>query len=142
MPAWYIKALAQTVPNLCKQVAWHPSYHCDVKIISFILSLLILSMALSPCTDEPIENESVSIETHDHHEESSHNDLCSPFCTCNCCHSHVTEPCAFCLQTFVSYSSTPSDQSFLFLSRISFSIWDPPPLMNQNSQPKLSKFYS
>ena len=127
MQAWYIKELAQTAPNLCKLVALQPSYNCYVKVASLLLSFLILTMASLPCADEPVENESVSIEAHDHHEESDHNDLCSPFCTCHCCHSHVTQHCTFCLKTFATFRSRPSDESFPLLSRISFSIWDPPP---------------
>jgi len=129
---WCIKALAQTAPKLCKQVALLPSYHCIVKVTSFILSLLILSIALLPCADEPSTNEAVSIESHDNHQDTDQHHLCSPFCTCHCCDSHVTQHCTFCLKTFVSFSSHSSDQSFPILSRISFSIWDPPPYNESN----------
>jgi hypothetical protein len=127
-----IATLSVRPTHLCKQLALKPSYHCEVKVISFILSLLILSMALLPCADEPVENHVVSVEMHDQHEASGQHDLCSPLCTCHCCHSHITQQALFCLKTFVSFSSTPVDRPFTLLFGISFSIWDRPPFYESN----------
>lgn len=46
-----------------------------------------------PCADVIIE-ESCGTEIHYHaladHEHGQDIDLCSPFCQCHCCHTHVT----------------------------------------------------
>ena len=69
-----------------------------MKTISFMLALIISSMAFMPCSDgEPCtigkscsnDMKDINAESehdHDHEEE----DECTPFCTCACCGTSVT----------------------------------------------------
>ncbi len=129
MPVWCTRVLAQIAHRLCKQVARFDSYPCVVKAISFILSIFILSMVLMPCADTPIDGvaSDMGIQETEDHNESDHHDLCSPFCTCHCCHTHITQHYTFCLGELTFFKSNPTEKPFLLVSRISFSIWDPPP---------------
>ncbi|WP_394342220.1 DUF6660 family protein [Reichenbachiella versicolor] len=99
-----------------------------MKVFSVILSSLILFMIIMPCDDVPHDHDpdshlSVSADDHD----SEHQDHCSPFCSCHCCHSCFEQASTFCLGTLSFFKSTLSSRNELILSRISFSIWDPPP---------------
>ena len=101
---------------------------CGVKSISFILSFMTLVMILSPCADGS-ETDDTSLEVISTLDDSHQHDACSPFCSCHCCHSHVTQLCVLCSGEYDFFISLPSVQSFPLLSRISFSIWDPPPFV-------------
>lgn len=64
-----------------------------MRTLSYIMLLLVTIQVMMPCMDgicEPNEGIelSVSIDEHDHENESGHADHCSPFCTCSCCHSN------------------------------------------------------
>ena len=73
-----------------------------MRIIAFILSFVVLSISLVPCTDglatHSHEDTSEAIlhehdhnhVDHDHSEESS--DDCPPFCSCTCCGVSITIP--------------------------------------------------
>lgn len=129
MPAWYTKALVQTVLDLCNRVALRDLYHCNVKIISIILSIVILSMVLMPCADEPVssaESQSTILLDHSDNHDAEHHDLCSPFCSCECCHSNYSHGSILDLAWAVLFDQFSIEHSFTFHSRISFSIWDPP----------------
>jgi hypothetical protein len=61
-----------------------------VRSFAFILSLFLLGLSVIPCADE-VNAESVeitSVNTDGDHDHESDEDLCSPFCVCQCCHSH------------------------------------------------------
>lgn len=64
-----------------------------MRILAAILSLYILGLSLVPCADAGISPTSdvqhISQSHHDNH--SNHLDLCSPFCVCHCCGTHVVE---------------------------------------------------
>lgn len=63
-----------------------------VKIISFILSIYILGLGLSPCTDnvQGCNHEHELPSGHDHHDDSK--DTCTPFCVCSCCGTFISIP--------------------------------------------------
>ncbi|MBK8503564.1 MAG: hypothetical protein IPL46_15935 [Saprospiraceae bacterium] len=61
-----------------------------MKFVSFIFSILIFSLAITPCTDGETCNEDIeaSAQSHDHSEDQ--NDACTPFCTCHCCGASIS----------------------------------------------------
>ncbi|WP_394340435.1 DUF6660 family protein [Marinoscillum furvescens] len=62
-----------------------------MKFLTIILSFFLLGLSLVPCADET-EPDSVEIsyeESGSDHDHNKSEDLCSPFCVCNCCHSHL-----------------------------------------------------
>ncbi|MEM1405143.1 MAG: DUF6660 family protein [Bacteroidota bacterium] len=68
-----------------------------MRLFAFILSLFLLGLSVVPCADgandESIEITSVNTDGDRDHE--SDEDLCSPFCVCQCCHSHFVANHAF-----------------------------------------------
>lgn len=93
------------------------------------MALSVLMAVLVPCNDR-IEEESLDTSEcfdgncNEDHEE--HHDLCSPFCTCNCCQTNVDD-----IPSFKLHANIVVEQQILpvdfFYSRIAFSIWEPPP---------------
>jgi len=57
-----------------------------------LLTFYFLSLSLLPCSDD-LAGEGCSVETHfctsSADDGTSDVDLCSPFCTCSCCHTHI-----------------------------------------------------
>ncbi|MBL7847233.1 MAG: hypothetical protein JNL40_07180 [Cyclobacteriaceae bacterium] len=69
-------------------------YLCIVKGICFILALFIAFMTVYPCSDGHTcqDEQRIEISTHDqanHGHSSTKQNLCTPFCICACCASHV-----------------------------------------------------
>ena len=100
-----------------------------MRYLSLILVLSVLIAVIVPCNDRIEEGSLESSECFDgncdeDHEE--HKDLCSPFCTCNCCQTNVDD-----IALFKLHANTDVEQQTLpvnfFHSRIAFSIWEPPP---------------
>ncbi|WP_375596907.1 DUF6660 family protein [Roseivirga seohaensis] len=63
-----------------------------MRIISIILSVWILGLSVLPCADNQPAKEHIEVSTSDVGDDQNHNsteDLCSPLCTCHCCHSHL-----------------------------------------------------
>lgn len=66
-----------------------------VKFLSAILSIYFLALTVMPCADQqliPIRGELAHTHNeadHSGHDHSSDEDLCSPFCVCQCCHTDV-----------------------------------------------------
>lgn len=62
-----------------------------MKIINFILSIYLVALSCLPCAD--MEESSLShlsseiAQNHEGHTHDKESDLCSPFCSCNCCGS-------------------------------------------------------
>lgn len=57
-----------------------------MKILTFILSLMVMTLSLVPCSDALNDCEAAE-NSHTHKED--HNDFCTPFCTCYCCGANV-----------------------------------------------------
>src|SRR5436190_8939541 len=61
-----------------------------MKFLSFIIACYTLALSIAPCNDvhEGQTNVPLTIQAaQEHHQED--NDICSPFCICNCCQSSV-----------------------------------------------------
>lgn len=105
-----------------------------MKAITIILSFLMLSIVLKPCSDGFNEDhdalEVVGQEDHDH--SSDHDDSCSSLCVCNCCGVSVTAV------DFLFFEYTPPfrpiekvESIYKSAYRFDFhsSIWQPPRLI-------------
>ncbi len=101
-----------------------------MKGITFILSILMLSLSLKPCSDgnnsEDHATDEISIN-HDHQEDSD--DSCPIMCICNCCGMSITyervESITLNTHSEIStllFSTYQSNYRFDFLS----GIWHPP----------------
>lgn len=64
-----------------------------MKILAFILSLYFLGLNLVPvdCADDEEGQQQTEISLQGEDGPSSALELCAPFCSCHCCHVHVTE---------------------------------------------------
>ena len=68
-----------------------------MKFISIILLFLITIFVAFPCTDthsDEFENhtEISNVDCSDVHSDVvTHEETCTPFCTCNCCHTQIAE---------------------------------------------------
>ncbi|MES2545498.1 MAG: DUF6660 family protein [Bacteroidota bacterium] len=105
-----------------------------MKFITIILSLYIFILSAIPCVD--IESDTVSHskvkfssekENHSHDKE---NDLCSPFCVCNCCGQQIlnfSQEITFEFRKISTEITTqiPTYKSLL-TSNFYGSIWQPP----------------
>lgn len=63
-----------------------------MKFLAFILSIYIFALNLAPCEDTAMFDNEVKTEvSHDMGDNHEHQDadLCSPFCSCQCCHINV-----------------------------------------------------
>lgn len=105
-----------------------------VKITCYILTLVVICLAVYPCSDS---------YTHLDKQEAGNNiaaldsssighivmDLCTPLCSCNCCGSSVQVVSAFVLnssEVLVLTKVVASSQNFIYTSFQS--IWQPPKL--------------
>lgn len=65
-----------------------------MRILSYILAIWVLFINVIPCldsTDKDVLGEETHLyaeASHNHNSDGAENDLCSPFCVCNCCHSY------------------------------------------------------
>ncbi|MCF6280129.1 MAG: hypothetical protein L3J14_07260 [Flavobacteriaceae bacterium] len=99
-----------------------------MKLIAFILSLYILALNFTICTD--IEDSNMlktEITQSQDHEHNTSKDLCSPFCYCQCCQVLATNPLSF---DFKLDINRVSNQTFLHFDslgkEITFTILQPP----------------
>ena len=106
-----------------------------MKLLAFILSFIILGLSCLPCSDTkvfPKNDVSSSIEivkTHSEH-QSSHQDLCNPFCSCFCCGTTSEIPKALSVVPIVhryisSYEDTYTSN---FIQSVFLPVWQPPQL--------------
>lgn len=99
-----------------------------MKVFGYILSIYILTLLAYPCQDDCnylLTNNTNNSENHNHNEHNCN--LCSPFCTCNCCHVSTI----ISLNIIIHKTSTIPiffDVIFKdsFIKEIIFSIWQPP----------------
>lgn len=106
-----------------------------MKWITAILSLYLVFLSSLPCSD--IEETSPIHErtefASDNHSHEKQNDLCSPFCICNCCGTHVLSYQSANIFEFKVPSAVisillPSYKS-VFISNFYGSIWQPPQIV-------------
>lgn len=65
-----------------------------MKVISIILSIIVLWLTLTPCVDKlqdgTLQKTELAQQAHSDHQNDV--DTCSPFCTCQCCQTTVHIP--------------------------------------------------
>jgi hypothetical protein len=108
-----------------------------MKIANFILSIYLILLSCLPCADTDVKSLAhTSIELSQNAENHSHdtaNDLCPPFCVCNCCGVQFLSYQPTILFDF-SVATTrieivlPTYKS-IFSSNFFGSIWQPPQIV-------------
>jgi len=107
-----------------------------VKWITAILSIYLIMLSSMPCAD--LEDNSAVHKTSQFSSEQNHShekqsDLCSPFCSCNCCGAQVLSYQAniifeFPVKSAIISLQLPSYNS-VFTSNFFGSIWQPPQII-------------
>ena len=102
-----------------------------MKYLIFIFAVVFASLAVLPCPDAPASQGNCVGELDGHEEDDQHQDesseeLCSPFCTCHCCHlplviTGTIENASIPTLNERTGSLTPS-----LISKEFYSIWHPP----------------
>jgi hypothetical protein len=100
------------------------------KFLSYFLIVYLLSLTLLPCNDREVHSGAgmhEMIDTGQAGNNDSHQDCCSPLCTCSCCSLPFETAKVF----IVAHSFSPP-RTFVFFfnpqieSHYFFSIWEPP----------------
>lgn len=102
-----------------------------MKVFSFIFALYFLGLATIPCCEredcaEVKNSVTAYIHTGDNQDTQHKNEVCSPFCTCNCCGGVTIIPNSD--KTIIAQQPSKQLSNFTqnFPSEIPFSIWQPP----------------
>jgi len=99
------------------------------KTLAGLLAIYMLALVVMPCMDtcdSQHHNTITTIQSAQEHHEAE-NDICSPFCSCNCCASFIVISSVVSITTFFP----PTDKDFPiydapFYSSISADHWQPP----------------
>ena len=106
-----------------------------MRLLQGFMSVLIFVLAMLPCTDSEDHTHghgkvcaaAESVDTATHSEHGDHVELCSPFCHCSCCHTHlvflqleITPPA---IATPVAAYGSREDQ---WSSHVPNALWQPP----------------
>lgn len=106
-----------------------------MKLLNFILSMYLVALSCLPCADIEVDSAMHSVAEHksekDKHSHEKSNDLCSPFCVCNCCGQQTLaqfEMMSYFIpvKTEEITTSTPSTYTSPLYSDYYGSIWQPP----------------
>lgn len=104
-----------------------------MKWITVILSLYLMALSNMPCADMEVDSAAHKIaqfSSEANHSHDKQNDLCSPFCACNCCGAQVlTYQTSLSFDFPVSYSIISiqlPDYTSVVTSNFFGSIWQPP----------------
>ena len=108
-----------------------------MKILNIILALYVTLLSCLPCADvetDVIEHTSVRVAAnHDNHSHNKKDDMCSPFCICNCCGqqtlSLVSEQIYVFSKSYQEIKSAVPDYKSVFYSDFYGSIWQPPQIV-------------
>ena len=62
-----------------------------MKLFAFIMAIFFLGLSLAPCDDSENYKEDIVVvsDYQTHQSQDADTDLCSPFCICNCCQTHL-----------------------------------------------------
>lgn len=97
------------------------------------MAVMVLALSVTPCMDDACSKTAINSQaqiavSHNTHEHSS-NDLCSPFCTCNCCSGFTffSTPIQIQHTIFAPAKMYPSYLPSTIIE-ISLPIWQPPQL--------------
>ncbi|WP_424582537.1 DUF6660 family protein [Tunicatimonas sp.] len=98
-----------------------------MKIRALLLSALVLSIGLVPCSESfAVSNSPSCCLDHESSEESDHTDACSPFCVCHCYPTFAIFNLPTYSGDFIFLKLQLSEAPFHFIERFSFDIWHPP----------------
>jgi len=100
-----------------------------MNFLAFILSVYILILTAMPCVDVNKECALQKAELTQTTNQNHHNDIdcCSPFCTCDCCATHVIQK-----ENVIHFDFTTIPQKCVteytsfYISSTYASIWHPP----------------
>lgn len=101
--------------------------------LAFIFSIYLLALSLMPCSDVPDERQSNAakrelIKSYSH--QADRNDICSPFCTCNCCSTSVSlKFIPYLIRSVKPNAGTALQypiRDFTLVSNFYGNIWQPP----------------
>lgn len=106
-----------------------------MKWIAIIMSIYLMALSNMPCADMEVNSamhKTAQFSSEENHSHDKDNDLCSPFCTCNCCSVQILSyqtPIIFEFPKVCDLISIalPSYNS-VFASNFYRSIWQPPQL--------------
>ncbi|WPO77728.1 DUF6660 family protein [Flavobacterium sp. KACC 22761] len=104
-----------------------------MKWIAALLSIYLMALSNMPCADMEVNSamhKTAQFSSENSHTHDKDNDLCSPFCACNCCGAQVLsyQPVAvfqFSLPSSLITNPLPNYNS-VFISNFYGSIWQPP----------------
>ena len=99
-----------------------------MKTIQILLSLYFLLLAVIPCVDA--ENVHITRTVTEKHADDQHQDLCPPFCVCNCCGTFALSQLQIFSWTLLDNSSIPvgkmPEYQSVFVSAFFGNVWQPP----------------
>ncbi|MHC0440346.1 MULTISPECIES: DUF6660 family protein [unclassified Flavobacterium] len=104
-----------------------------MKWITVLLSIYLIALSSMPCADMEVNSaahKTAQFSSEANHSHDKDNDLCSPFCACNCCGAQVLNYQNVAVFEFPSENHLisiplPSYNS-VFASNFYGSIWQPP----------------
>ncbi|MFC4389669.1 DUF6660 family protein [Flavobacterium quisquiliarum] len=104
-----------------------------MKWIAIIMSIYLMALSNMPCADMEVNSamhKTAQFASEDNHSHDKDNDLCSPFCACNCCGAQVLSyqtPANFEFPAPYNLISIPlPTYQSVFISDFYGSIWQPP----------------
>lgn len=107
-----------------------------VKPASILLSFILMVLSCLPCADAANDTarSQTTTENHKHEPNDHHNDLCSPFCICNCCGVQIlsfTPVLSFVIELIPAVFSPKPEIGYKshLASMFSGSIWQPPQIV-------------
>lgn len=101
-----------------------------MKSISFVIGVLLLALALKPCSDGfNSEHDTITETSTEHSHQNDHDDSCAILCVCNCCGVLIVyqKPATYSLQGKIIISTALQSyyESHYRFDRL-FNIWQPP----------------
>jgi len=104
-----------------------------MRIFTYIFAFYLMALAMIPCHDiyNECNDKDQSEVTADHDHQTDENDFCSPFCTCSCCNTAISDLISFngvntSIAPILNETSTVSIYDFSYISSFDGKIWQPP----------------
>lgn len=105
----------------------------DMKWIAIVMSIYLMALSNMPCADMEVNSamhKTARFSSEENHSHDKDNDLCSPFCACNCCGAQVlsyqTSPSFEFSSVYTKISIPLPSYNSVFTSNFYGSIWQPP----------------
>ena len=104
-----------------------------MKLLNLLFSIYIIALSCMPCADAEINigNKTASIYTETNLPlDKHHDDTCSPFCICNCCHWNgfykTIDYADITVGIKIATEKTTIEYTSTLFSNFRNSIWQPP----------------